>query len=289
MKSGRIVAMTTEGVLVRQDSGELTKFDWRKDPPRSTTLRGYAAIVSSSGQHAAVTRSDAARPKPAPSLLAAFGISFRRGPSLVDVIDLGTNTTARSSILKDKNPVAFDPVGDLFAIEEGGGLAIYGARGVEPLWTIAKVVQPLVQFSPNGRFLLVQRHGHAEMYRARSGELVWKLDSDDDPGRCRWSLDSTLLACHKENAIAIVRAESGGVMWRMSDVGLTESPTALATSEDGRMLHAAIGVQIARIPIWDADAILFGCEVAGRNLTIAEWNFFLNDAVPYRKTCPAFP
>ncbi len=31
------------------------------------------------------------------------------------------------------------------------------------------------------------------------------------------------------------------------------------------------------------------CELAGRNLARAEWDFYLTDLAPYRQTCSGYP
>jgi hypothetical protein len=46
------------------------------------------------------------------------------------------------------------------------------------------------------------------------------------------------------------------------------------------------------IVVWDLDPdhwVEAACDLAGRNLTQAEWDQHIGDLAPYRTTCPQFP
>ena len=46
------------------------------------------------------------------------------------------------------------------------------------------------------------------------------------------------------------------------------------------------------IAIWDLDPahwMAAACKLAGRNLTIEEWDLYIGDLAPNHTTCPEFP
>ena len=58
---------------------------------------------------------------------------------------------------------------------------------------------------------------------------------------------------------------------------------------DGRSAAAVSGHGIV---VWDLDPehwVAAACDVAGRNLTAAEWDQYLGSLAPYHRTCPAYP
>jgi hypothetical protein len=66
--------------------------------------------------------------------------------------------------------------------------------------------------------------------------------------------------------------------------------------ESGAVLRddglAAAAVTGRGIVVWDLDPqhwIEAACQLAGRNLTHAEWDQYIGDLAPYRQTCPQFP
>ena len=45
------------------------------------------------------------------------------------------------------------------------------------------------------------------------------------------------------------------------------------------------------IVVWDLDPAHWvdaACQLAGRNLTHAEWDQYIGDLAPYRQTCPGY-
>ena len=74
---------------------------------------------------------------------------------------------------------------------------------------------------------------------------------------------------------------TGTVLGSMSGIGvLTQDGYALTTADEA----------LGDIIVWSLDPAVWkqrACEVAGRNLTRAEWQRYLPDE-PYRATCPQF-
>jgi WD40 repeat protein len=71
--------------------------------------------------------------------------------------------------------------------------------------------------------------------------------------------------------------------------GHEDGVTAVAFSADGRWLATASSDSSARLWAVSADLLIEkACRVAGRNLTLEEWQRYF-PGEPYRRTCPAPP
>jgi hypothetical protein len=107
------------------------------------------------------------------------------------------------------------------------------------------------------------------------------------------------LALDEAGRILMVRGEDE--MVRFYDVASrTQLGDAIDTDVWGGWAGSALrgdGQQAAMstgqgIVVWDLDPdhwVEAACQIAGRNLTHAEWDQYIGDLAPYRQTCPQFP
>jgi len=64
---------------------------------------------------------------------------------------------------------------------------------------------------------------------------------------------------------------------------------SVAFSPDGKYMVTSGGAVI-RVWIWRPDDLIAeACSCATRNLTRAEWNQYIGDALPYQAVCPNLP
>jgi hypothetical protein len=91
------------------------------------------------------------------------------------------------------------------------------------------------------------------------------------------------------NWLALYDVESRAQLGTQIDVGDLDVPApGLAFRSDG--LELAVDTERG-IVVWDLDPTHWvdaACDVAGRNLTQAEWDQYIGDLAPYRATCPQF-
>jgi hypothetical protein len=96
-----------------------------------------------------------------------------------------------------------------------------------------------------------------------------------------------LIVTGGNNRLVLWDAASGQPLERVL-FGWRGSSTKLALSPDGRVVAASHGEGLV---LWDVDLASWqqrACSVVRRNLTIAEWNTFIGQELPYRSTCDGF-
>lgn len=136
--------------------------------------------------------------------------------------------------------------------------------------------------SGNDLQLLDSKTGQAigEPWRGHEDGITVLAFSPDGKRAVSGSLDKTLRLWNTE------KGQSIGEPWR----GHESSIDAVAFSPNGQYVvsYSADGV----FKLWDADPESWAkkaCSIVNRNFSLAEWQRFIGDALPYQKTCPDLP
>ncbi len=138
--------------------------------------------------------------------------------------------------------------------------------------------------------------GEARVLRGHAGQLLGLAISPDG----RWLATSALDAAPRLWDLAAPDPASTGVALPehgrrpiLSRNGLSLSVSGLydvAFSPDSRRL-ATVGMD-GVVRVWNLDVgelVELACRVAGRNLTLEEWDESVRPPAPYRCTCPGLP
>ncbi len=152
-----------------------------------------------------------------------------------------------------------------------------------------------LMFSPDGTMIGLRTPEGVTLWTARTGEQVMKAEARQT-ARFRFTPDGRELILRDGNlGVAVWDLAAKRILGqRMRPysfaLDLYDETHGLATSPDGTLI--ASGYQHGQLRLWQnisyMDWTREACRIAGRNLTLAEWQQY-QGAKPYRKTCPDLP
>ncbi len=278
------LAFSSDGKILASGSGDNTiiLWDFITQKPLCPPLSGHEDSVYS------VSFS------PDGTILASGG-----GDGKIIFWDMKSKKASGEPILGHKGPVhsvAFSPDGKILASGSGdNSIILWDAFKKQiiglPLSGHNNSVQS-ISFSPDGKILASgSRDNKIILWDVKLQKPVGKpLMGHKDTVFCvRFSPDGKILASGSyDNSV---------LLWDMATQrqigppleGHTNNIAGVSFSRDGRYL--AVGGRDNLVILWDIDQASWkrhACMIANRNMTMDEWNHFMDDE-PYINTCPFFP
>jgi WD40 repeat protein len=147
-----------------------------------------------------------------------------------------------------------------------------------------------VAFSSDSKYIVSGSYDStARVWEAASGKEVARMTHDDAVFSVAFSPDGKYIVSGSgDNTARVWEATSGKEVVRMT---YDDSAVfSVAFSPDGKYTLSGSGDNTARVWVWQAeDLIANACKVIPRNLTRAEWQQYIGDALPYQAVCPNLP
>ena len=195
--------------------------------------------------------------------------------------------------------VAFSPDGK--HVISGGGFFdetlqlwnVASGQAIGKPWRGHKSEVTAVAFSPDGKFVVSGSSDHTlRLWDVASGQAIgepWR-GHEERVNVVAFSLDGKFVVSGSwDSTLLLWDAASGqaiGEPWRGHKSGVT----AAAFSPDGKFVVSGSSDHTLRL--WDVDPESWAkkaCSIVNRNFSLAEWQRFIGDALPYEKTCPDLP
>lgn len=297
------------GGLVELDRTLVEEWDFLWATGENTLL----AIPDLAGHDLYVLDRDTLEPRQPPLTTSGFFalhigpqgyVALANQPPVIDVFDLATN--AHVETLDDLEAVAGQAaqVASLGFSPDGTRLVAATRDGVAAVWDTS-TWQPVAPFplsggsgqvvgakyAPDGRLVTV----------ADSGVVVVRnADTLQPEGAALISAQDVAGFSHgpfidPSERYLLTTAQGEPILWSMTERAQIGQPfpngigLVASASADARWL---VTLWNDRIVLWDLDVdswVDVACRLAGRNLTLDEWNQFGPNDVPYHATCDRWP
>jgi uncharacterized delta-60 repeat protein len=155
-----------------------------------------------------------------------------------------------------------------------------------------------VAFSPDGKYVVSgSRDNTARVWEVATGKEMARMTHDDPVESVAFSPDGKYVVSGSWNDTARVwEAATGKEMARMthddsvtSGTSYDDSVVSVAFSPDGKYVVSGSNKE-SQMWLWQPkDLITQACLRITRNLTRAEWQLYIGDALPYQAVCPNLP
>jgi len=146
-----------------------------------------------------------------------------------------------------------------------------------------------VAFSPDGKYVVSGSwDGTARVWEASTGKEIARMTYDGRVSTVAFSPDGKYVVSGSlDNTARVWEASTGKEIARMTHDDLVYS---VAFSLDGKYVVSGSWDGTARVWIYrPGDLIADACSRVTRNLTLAEWQQYISDALPYQAVCPNLP
>ncbi len=144
-------------------------------------------------------------------------------------------------------------------------------------------------FSPDGKYIATASNdGTARVWEAHTGKEVARMTHDGAVSSIAFSSDGKYVASgSSDKTVRIWEASTGKEIFRVIHDSYVSQ---VAFSPDGNLVASSSDDGIIRVWKWRAgDLIIDACSRVTRNLSRAEWQQFIGDALPYQAICPNLP
>ncbi len=143
-----------------------------------------------------------------------------------------------------------------------------------------------VAFSPDGKYVISGgSDGTARVWETQTGNFIALMTHDNSVNTVAFSPDGKYVLSGSDDGTARVwETQTGNFIALMTH---DNSVNAVAFSPDGKYVLSGSDDGTARVWVWQTeDLIANACSRVTRNLTRAEWEQYIGDALPYKAVCP---
>ena len=152
-----------------------------------------------------------------------------------------------------------------------------------------KDVVTSVSFSPDGKNVVSGSYDNtARVWEALTGKEIARMTHGRSVTSVAFSPDGKyVISGSWDNTARVWEASTGNEIARMTH---TNSVETVAFSPDGKYAASGSDDNTVRVWIWQtSELITNACGRLLRNLTWAEWNQYIGNALPYHAVCPNLP
>jgi WD40 repeat protein len=145
-----------------------------------------------------------------------------------------------------------------------------------------------VAFSPDGKYVLSRSNDNtAQIWEVATSKEIARITQDNNVSSLAFSPDGKYIVSGSEHTAHLWETTTGQEITRITQNGAV---TFAAFTPDGKYLVTMDGDRT--IVAWlyrPEDLIVDACSRVTRNLTPAEWEQYIGEALPYRAICSELP